>query len=138
PSQYDKGVIYISADESFKNVIDAHVKVYESSYPGTKINVQYKPEAECFKDFGVDSITMIIATRGFSEEEKAFMTDSMKVIPTKSVIAYDAIAVVVNKNAPDSLFTMEELKLLLQGGFKKDLIPVFDGLNATSTIRFII
>src|SRR5690606_42062219 len=70
PDQYDRGTIHISADESFKNVIDEQVKVYECSYPDTKIIVHYKPEAECFKDFGVDSIRMIIATRGYSAEEK--------------------------------------------------------------------
>ena len=138
PDRYDRGTIYVSADESFKNVIDSHVKVYESSYPDAKIIVDYKPEAECLKDFAVDSVRLIIATRSFSENEKAFMEDSMNVIPSSAVIAYDAIAVIVNKESPDSLFTMEELKQILQGGFKKSLIPVFDGLNATSTIRFII
>ena len=138
PDRYDRGTIYVSADESFKNVIDSHVKVYESSYPDAKIFVDYKPEAECLKDFAVDSVRLIIATRSFSENEKAFMEDSMNVIPSSAVIAYDAIAVIVNKESPDSLFTMEELKQILQGGFKKSLIPVFDGLNATSTIRFII
>lgn len=138
PDRYDRGTIYVSADESFKNVIDSHVKVYESSYPEAKIFVDYKPEAECLKDFAVDSVRLIIATRSFSENEKAFMEDSMNVIPSSAVIAYDAIAVIVNKESPDSLFTMEELKQILQGGFKRNLIPVFDGLNATSTIRFII
>ena len=136
--RFDRGTIYVSADESFKNVIDSHVKVYESSYPEAKIIVNYKPEAECLKDFAVDSIRLIIATRSFSENEKAFMEDSMNVIPSSAVIAYDAIAVIVNKESPDSMFTMEELKLVLQGGFRKSLIPVFDGLNATSTIRFVI
>jgi phosphate transport system substrate-binding protein len=138
PDRYDQGTIHISADESFKNVIDSQVEVYESSYPETKIVVHYKPEAECLRDFAVDSIKMIIATRGFSEDEKIFLKDSMKVTPSMNVIAYDAIAVIVNKESPDSLFTMEELKQVLQGGFNKNLIPVFDGLNATSTIRFII
>ena len=138
PDRYDRGIIHVSADESFKNVIDSHVKVYESSYPEAKIIVNYKPEAECLKDYAVDSIRLIIATRSFSENEKAFIEDSMNVIPSSAVIAYDAVAVIVNKESPDSLFTMEELKQVLQGGFKKSLIPVFDGLNATSTIRFVI
>lgn len=138
PDRYDFGTIHISADESFKPVIDSQVKVYESSYPDTRIIVHYKPEAQCLRDFAVDSIKMIIATRGYTDAEKAFLEDSMQVVPSKQVIAYDAIAVIVNPGAPDSLFTMEELKQILTGSFKKNLIPVFDGLNATSTIRFII
>jgi len=54
------------------------------------------------------------------------------------VIAYDAVAVIVNPMSPDSLFTMTEIKDILKGKFKKNLIPVFDGLKATSNIRFIV
>src|SRR6478609_10918377 len=89
PDMYNKGTIHISCDESFKPVIDEEVKVYEALYPGTKIIVHYKPEAECLKDFAVDSIRMVIATRGFTEGEKNFMIDSMHVQPGKSVIARD-------------------------------------------------
>src|SRR5687768_16240456 len=133
-----KGTIHISADESFKPVIDSQVQVFESSYPEAKIIVHYKPEAECLKDFAVDSIRMVIATRGFSENEKAFISDSMGVSPSKLVIAYDAIAVIVNPNSADTLFTMAEIKDLLQGKPTKKLLPVFDGVNATSTVRFVI
>jgi phosphate transport system substrate-binding protein len=134
----DRGKIYVSADESFKPIIDEQVKVYESNHPGTTIAVQYKAEAECLKDFAVDSIRMIIATRGFSEEEKRFMVDSMKVFPRKMVVARDAIAVIVHPQAPDSLFTMKEIRDILKGSFNKTLIPVFDGVQATSTVRFIV
>ena len=133
-----RGSISISADESFKPVIDEMVKVYESNRPKTKINVVYKPEAECFKDFFVDSIRMIIATRRYNEEEKELMSDSLNVAPSSLVVARDAIAVIVNPSADDSLFTLKDLKEILTGKFKKKLIPVFDGVKATSTVRFII
>ena len=109
-----KGFINISADESFKPVVDELVQVYQSNRPETKINVLYKPEAECFRDFEVDSIRMIIATRRYNEDEKAFMVDSVGLSPSSFVIARDAIAVLVNPAAPDSLFTMTELKAILQ------------------------
>lgn len=133
-----RGSISISADESFKPVIDEMVKVYELNRPKTKINVFYKPEAECFKDFFVDSIRMIIATRRYNEEEKELMSDSLNVAPSSLVVARDAIAVIVNPSADDSLFTLKDLKEILTGKFKKKLIPVFDGVKATSTVRFII
>jgi phosphate transport system substrate-binding protein len=133
-----RGSINVSADESFKPIIDEEVKVYESNFPGTTIRVQYKAEAECLKDFAVDSVRMIIATRGFSESERVFMVDSMEVSPRKMVVARDAIAVIVHPEAPDSLFTMKEIREILTGNFNKNLIPVFDGLRATSTVRFIV
>ncbi|HYM94517.1 MAG TPA: substrate-binding domain-containing protein, partial [Chitinophagaceae bacterium] len=128
----DRGKIYVSADESFKPVIDAEVQVYESQHPDAKIIVNYKPEAECLKDFAVDSVRMIIATRGFSKEEENFMVDSMKVAPEKMVVALDAIAVIVNPRAKDSLFTMQDIIDILKGKFSKNLMPVFDGVKATS------
>jgi phosphate transport system substrate-binding protein len=134
----ERGTIHISVDESFKPVIDEEVKVYESNRPGTRIIVDYKPEAECLKDLLVDSIRMIIATRSFSEAEKNFIVDSMKLSPQRMVVARDAVAVIVNPLAEDSLFTMQEIREILTGKFGKKLIPVFDGVKATSTVRFIV
>jgi phosphate transport system substrate-binding protein len=138
PDTYNRGTIHISCDESFKPVIDEEVKVYESLYPGTRIIVHYKPEAECLKDFSVDSIKMVIATRGYSEAEKNFMIDSMHVEPDKLVVARDLIAVIINPAAKDSFFSMQQIRNLLTGNSKKDLIPVFDGTRATSTVRFML
>lgn len=138
PDNPSRGRIIVSADESFKPVIDEQVKVYESNHPGTKIQVYYKPEAECFRDFMVDSVRMVIATRGYNSDEKAYMVDSLGVSPESLTIARDAVAVIVNPQSMDSLFTMEEIRALLKGSFKKKLIPVFDGIKATSTVRFII
>lgn len=135
---YDKGIIHVSADESFKPVIDSQVQVYEAKYPDVKLNIHYKPEADCIRDLAIDSIRMVIITRRFSKDEEDYMIDSLGIAPSQMVIAYDAVAVIVNPLSPDSLFTMTELKEVLTGKFKKNLIPVFDGLNATSTVRFII
>lgn len=138
PDTKERGTIHISVDESFKPVIDEHVKVYELHYPDANIVVHYKPEAECLRDLLVDSIRMIIATREYSSEERAFLVDSMKISPEKMIIARDAVAVIVNPKSKDSLFTMTEIKELLTGRIKKNLIPVFDGINATSTVRYIV
>lgn len=133
-----RGKINVSADESFKPIVDALVQVYESNYPDTKIAVDYKPEAECLQDLIVDSVRMIIATRPFTKSEENLMVDSLKIGPSYAVVAKDAVAVIVNPSSPDSLFAMWELKEILTGKFKRNLIPVFDGVKATSTVRFIV
>ncbi len=133
-----RGTIYVSADESFKPVIDEQVQVYESNFPGTRIIVDYKPEAECLKDLLTDSVRMVIATRGNTKAESNAVSDSLRVGLESLVVARDAIAVITNPQSEDSFFTMEEIREVLQGKFKKNLIPVFDGVKATSTIRFII
>lgn len=131
------GTITVSADESFKPIIDSHIQVFESDNTA-RINVQYKPEAACLEDLLNDSVRMVIVARAISPAEKQLIVDSLKTVTTQMTMAYDAIAVVVNPASEFKQFTMEEIKQVLTGKFKKKLIPVFDGLRATSTISFII
>jgi phosphate transport system substrate-binding protein len=138
PDTYKKGTIHISCDESFKPVIDALVQVYTYDYPETKIIVHYKPEAECLRDFFNDTIRMVIATRGFTAPERAKILDSIQIGAEKQTVARDAIAVIVHPSSPDSFFTVQQIRNLVTGKHKKKLIPVFDGLSATSTVRFML
>lgn len=136
--RFDSGVLHVSCDESFKPVLDAQIQVYQARYPKAKIIAHYKSEAECINDFLVDSVRLIIATRGPSEREAVVISDSLKVGPSAVTVAYDAVAIVVNPASPDSLFSMADLRELIRGKSKKNLIPVFDGLKATSTVRFML
>jgi len=134
----DSGTIYISADESFKPVIDSEIRVFEALHPQAKIIPFYKPEADCIKDFAVDSIRMVIITRTFTPQEENFIVDSFRLAPKSLVIAKDAVAVIVNPSSSDSFFTMIDIRQILTGRFRKNLIPIFDGTRATSTVRFAI
>jgi len=134
----DSGTIYISADESFKPVIDSEIQVFQSQHREARIIPFYKPEAECIKDLTVDSIRMVIIARRLTEQQENFIVDSFKLAPQSMVIAKDAVALIVNPASPDTLFTIGEVRQILTGRFKKNLIPIFDGTHATSTVRFII
>lgn len=133
-----EGTTTISVDETFKPVIDAEVQVYEANRPGTKINVQYKPEVDSWNDLWIDSIPLIISTRRISESERRFIADSLKVAVRQEVVARDAIAVIVHPDAPDFAFTMDEVKQILTGNYSKKLTPVFDGVKATGTVRYLV
>ncbi|TCZ73695.1 PstS family phosphate ABC transporter substrate-binding protein [Flaviaesturariibacter aridisoli] len=134
----DSGTIHISVDESFKPVIDSEISVFEALHPGTHIIAHYKPEAECLRDLAVDSIRCIVATRRYSEAERNFVNDSLKTDLRYNVVAYDAVAVIVHPSSADTVFTIAQLKDLLSGRSTAKLRPVFDGLKATSTVRFVI
>ena len=138
PDTPDRGSIHISADETFKPVVDELVQVYQSNHRGTQIIVDYKTEADCLRDLLVDSIRMIIVTRRPSNEERVLLADSLKLNARSLVVARDGIAVIVHPDSPDTLFTMPEIREILTGRYKKKLIPVFDGVKATSTVRFIV
>lgn len=133
------GTIHISVDESFKPVIDEQIQMYESSYPGTKIIAHYKPEADCLRDLFRDTLNRsVIITRGLTDKEDKFFRDSLGYLPAWNPVATDAIAVVVHKSNDDTLFTLKRLQEQLQGKINREQLIVFDGLNATSTVRFVI
>ncbi|WP_346236882.1 PstS family phosphate ABC transporter substrate-binding protein [Niabella insulamsoli] len=138
PDTPTSGEITISADISFKPIVDELVKVYESNNFGTTINVQYKPESECVKDLWNDSIRMVISTISLSAPEKVAISDSLKVSIDQLPVARDAIAVIVHPNATDSLFNMSDIKAILSGTYSKPFFPVFDGVKTTSTVRHMV
>ena len=132
------GTIHISVDESFKPVIEEQIKMYEASWPQANIIAHYKPEASCLKDFFNDTLTrMVIITRGLTDKEEKYFLDSLKYTPPWNIIASDAIAIIVNANSQDTLFSLTRLQQQLKGQIKREQTIVFDGLNATSTVRYI-
>jgi phosphate transport system substrate-binding protein len=132
------GTIHISADESFKPVIDSQVQVFESLHPDAHVIVHYKPEAECLKDLESDSTRMVIVTRGLTEDERAGLEKKFKFSPRYGPVAFDAIAVVINNKSNDTALTMQDVRSIAQGtsGYKYKML--LDGTSATSTVRFVI
>lgn len=133
------GTIHISVDESFEPVISEQVKMYEASNPQVNIIPHYKPEAECLRDLTRDtSNRLVIVTRGLDRKEENYFKDSLSYVPHWQGVATDAIALIVHKDSPDTLYTMEELRNMLQGKTARKINIVFDGLRATSTVRFAV
>ncbi|MFT3979968.1 MAG: substrate-binding domain-containing protein [Ferruginibacter sp.] len=132
------GTINISVDESFEPVIEEEIAMYKNSYPGANIIAHYKTEAECLRDLFNDTATrMIVITRQLSDKENQYFIDSLGYMPGNNPVATDAVAIVVNKASNDTLFTLQRLKDQLTGKIKREQSIVFDGLTATSTVRFI-
>jgi phosphate transport system substrate-binding protein len=131
------GRIVISADESFKPVIDSQVQVFESLHPNADIVVHYKSEAECLNDLNNDSVRMVIVTRGITRDEQNRLKEKLSFNPSFGPVAFDAIAVITNNNSADTIFTMQDIRSIAQGtsGFKYKML--LDGTSATSTVRFV-
>jgi phosphate transport system substrate-binding protein len=133
------GTIHISVDESFKPVLEEQIRVFERSYPEAHIIAEYKTEADCFKDFYNDTLNrMVIVTRGLTDDEDVYFLDTLKYYPRWNNIANDAITIIVNQTSNDTLFTLDRLRKQLSGKINREQKMVFDGLNATSTVRFVM
>lgn len=130
-----QGTIRISVDESFKPVIEEQLRVHHASFPNTTIIASYKPEADCLRDLQEDSTRMVIVAKGLTEKEAELYKSALSYKPQYGILAYDAIAVIVNRNAKDSIFTFENIREILSG--KRTEIAVMDGKSATSTVRYL-
>ena len=135
PDTLSTGTIDISADETYKPVIEEQLKVFDSSYPNAHITVHYKPESECFKDFFDDKARIILVTRQLSTAEKQ-LCDQKQIAPSSEALAKDAVAVIMNNSSADSLLDMAALKGILTGVYKKKYTVVFDN-QGSSTVRYI-
>lgn len=131
----NEGTIHISVEQSFKPFIDEQLKVFASSFPKANIIVHYKSEIECIKDLVEDSTRMVIVTRGLDKKEQEGFKTQLGFNPTFGILAYNAVAVIVNKQAKDSVFTMQDLHNRLVGDNAGQV--VMDGNNLTGVVRFI-
>lgn len=140
------GTISISVDESFQPIIESEINTFEGIYKYAKINAAYKPEGQVLKDLLDDSTKIAILSRQLTEEEKAVFYKQNRV-PRYTKIAIDAVALITNKENPDSLLTMEDLTKIFSGQIKSwkeldkgsplgDITIVFDN-NNSSTARYV-
>ena len=141
------GVIGISADESFRPIIQQQIDVFENNYPKAGIVPFFVSEVEAINLLLSDSVRLAIATRTLTEQEKEYLK-SRKFFAREIKIATDGIAVIVNNQNPDSLISVSDLRKIMTGKVTdwKELNPksalgelklVFDNPNS-STVRFAI
>ena len=142
---YSSGVISIAADESFEPIIQEEIDVFESLYPLAGIVPRYTTEVEAINLLLKDSVRLAIATRTLTEEEMNSF-HSRKFFPREIKLATDGLALIVNRDNPDSLLTVRDFSRILTCEAKdwKDINPnsrlksiqvVFDNKNS-STVRY--
>lgn len=131
----NSGTISISVDESFKPVIEQQLLVFHSQFPKAIVRVEYKSEADCWRDFQSDSTRLVIVGRPLSRNEQDLYKQKLRFTPSFAPLAMDAVTVITSKQNKDSLFTKQDLADMLSG--KTDRVTVVDGNNATSLVRFL-
>ncbi len=118
------GTITVAADESLKPIVEAQQAVFESIYPDAHLNIVYTNEYDAIQMVADDSARIAIITREMLPEEKAKL-DAVKITPRYSPFAYDAIALILNNANNDTIFTLAQIKQIMDGTFKtwKDINP---------------
>lgn len=128
------GYMKISVDETYKPVMEEQLKIFTGRYPNAHIQVEYKSEAECFKDFFEDTTRVIFVTRELSEKEKEYCL-SKKWVTKSMAMARDAVAFITSAEHPKPQFTTQQLSNLLLGKDSSHTM-VFDN-PGSSTVRYI-
>ncbi len=108
------GVTSIGSDDSYKPLVDTEVQVYQSLYTKATFHIKYEPEDSLFSDLKRDSVRLIVAGRQLSKEEEDYF-HSRQLNPEQVKIATDALAIIVNNDNPDTVFTIDQIKAILHG-----------------------
>jgi phosphate transport system substrate-binding protein len=119
-----RGDIKITADESFKPLIDTEVFTFTHLYTNAKVRAQYKPEYDVINDFMNDSVKVIVTSRKLTDDQIQYLRDTLVVARTIT-FAYDALALVINKENYDSLMTYKSVRDIFLGNVVnwKDIDP---------------
>ena len=134
------GKIKVGIDDSYRLLAEAEVYTFEAIYKYTKIDTQFKTEADVINDFMNDSLPLIIVNRKLSDQQVAYLRER-QYIPKTTKIAIDAIALIVNRENPDTSLFFNTVREIFEGKITswnqidkktklKDLRVVFDNFKS--------
>lgn len=108
------GFISISADESFRRIVQQEIDVFESIYTMAGIDPIYASEVDAINLLLKDSVRLTVSTRRLTDAEKAGLEEK-KFFPKEFKVASDAIVLIVNRQNPDSIISLKDLSRILTG-----------------------
>lgn len=134
-----------AADNSFQPIIDEVSTLFLGRHPEAGIHANYVSEDSAIKLLMDDSVRLAITTRPLSEREKYEIKKSHNV--NESTIAFDAFALIVNQNNPDTLLYLDDIRGIISGRItdwsqlaitsKKGKISLVFDQNGSSTVRYM-
>ena len=138
--------VYVAIDETFRPIMDEVLDAFSMHYIDAGLHPTYCSEDSAIRMLLMDSIRCCVVTRQLSEKEKAYIQGN-KLGLQWAQIATDALALITNKDNPDTLITVEEIKGIITGKItrweqlkhshkKGELSLVFDH-SGSSTVRFM-
>ncbi len=138
--------VHIAVDETFKNIMDEELNSFEMQAPATSIHAVYCSEDSAIRMLVKDSVRCCIATRKLNDRELQEVTNH-QLSASQALVAYDAFALIVNKNNPDTLVTLDDIRGIVSGKITRweqlehsaksgELKFVFDN-SGSSTVRFM-
>ena len=131
------GSLTLYTDNTVQPIVEDVLAVFHSVYNKAHIEQVNMPEQDIIRALLQDSGKVAVLPRMLTEEEQARF-DNKKIKPRITEFAVDAVALITNKKATDTVVELEEVLNVLRGrSLGKIKSMVFD--NATSsTVQFLL
>lgn len=136
----------VACDESFENIIEQEINVYEYIYPKEDVLAYYLPENACIDSImAMQGVKCAVTTRPLTEKEVSFLRSNKKIVNQKK-IAVDALAIIVNPENPVEILSKKEIAEILSGEVARwdqvepcklgEIDVIFDH-QGSSTVKFM-
>lgn len=103
-----RGTARVECDESLFPVMQFQAEDFHNTYPEGRINIRSVEAREAVVNFVNDSIRVIALGRSFNKEELNYLKNA-NIEYEGYKVAYDAIAVIINRQRADSTLRLTEL-----------------------------
>lgn len=108
------GLASLVCDESFENIMEQEVNVFEYIYPDASIIPYYTNESAAVDSLFKSKTKTIVISRDLTDDEKTYLRNRKHIVRT-SKIAVDAIALIVNPKNPVEILSISEIAEILSG-----------------------
>lgn len=141
------GHFKMACDESFQNVLDQEIDIFEYQYPKATVLCRYMSETAALDSLMSGKVNLIVTSQDLTPAQRMKLKKQKRASRSR-VIAVDAVALVVNKDCDIDELDMADLKALFSGECAKwgQLVPtkmrndsiklLFDG-HAGGVIHYI-
>ncbi len=111
---YSSGNIKFAVDESFSPIIDEEREVFEMTYPEATLTTVYTNELDAVNMLKKQEVLLAITSRSFTETEVEGLKER-RFMPMSIPLAHDGLALIVNNDNPDSIISVNDIRLILSG-----------------------
>lgn len=145
---HTSGFAVFVSDDCFAPIIEEEIAVFEGLNVEASLMPLYTNEVEALNMLLKDSVRLAVLARDLTDAEKQGIKNRNENLnPRSQKIAIDGIALIINKENPDSLISTSQIQKIMTGELTSwkqmnsqskynDIAVVFDNPNS-STVRFI-
>lgn len=112
------GTITLMCDNSFENIIQQEIDVFEFQYPKAHILARYLPQQDVIDSLMQFKTRAIVAARDLTNKEKEYLRQNKRLVRSQ-MIAVDALALIVNPENTIEMISRKEMGDILTGKLTK-------------------